>query len=88
MKNLIVAVQMALLSAYLILIPLYSFAQAPDEGTDPAVAGIQGRHINNFYSGPIPYIILGVVMLFLAYVGYRYYSDHSAELDSDINSND
>ena len=88
MKNLIIAVQMALLSAYLILNPLYSFAQAPDEGTDPAVAGIQGRHINNFYGGPFPYIILGIVMLFLAYVGYRYYADHSAELDSDINSYD
>ncbi len=88
MKKMIVTMQMILLSAYLLMIPLYTFAQSADGGNDPAVSGIPRGHMHSFYGGPMPYIILGAVMVLLAYIGYRYYADHSVDLDSDINTYD
>jgi hypothetical protein len=67
----------------LALTATYALAQASDSVADPAlVLTPKGKH---GFSDYLPYILFGLVALVLAYIAYRYFTDHSPEPDDEIN---
>lgn len=53
---------------------VYSFAES-DDIYDHTSSG----HAANIYNGLVPYIVFGAVVLFLGYIGYRYWHDNAKE---------
>jgi hypothetical protein len=59
-----------------ILSTIHSFAQSASDGEVR-----MPKHFVGLYSGFLPYVVFGVVILFLGYIGYRYWRDNLPDDD-------
>ena len=63
----------------LLMLGLLTGVQAIAKGKDvydPYTGTSEPKNANILYNGAVPYIVFGVVILFLGYVGYRYWHDN------------
>ncbi len=60
---------------------VYSFAQDAADQSGSIYDVKPAKHVFNVYSMSFEYILFGVVVIFLGYVGYRYMHDHADEED-------
>lgn len=64
---------------FALLSGIASFAQDDQSGSIYDVK--QSRHHLEMYSGFFPYVVFGVVIVFLGYVSYRYWRDNRTDDD-------
>ena len=60
----------------------YTFAQQADTLSESAYQYTPSKQGISLYTGILPVIVFGVLVLLMAYVGYRYWHDHVPDDDT------